>query len=392
VNNPISVEAGKVFAASVAIRRRIHANPELATREFATAKLVRETLVGMGCTAEYCCKKTGVVGVLENGEGKTVALRADLDALPITEKTGLSFASVVPGVSHACGHDIHIACLLGAAQALASRRDLWRGRVVFLFQPSEEMAPGGAITMIQEGVFPKDASAVFGLHVNPEHPCGTVGLISGPDYAGVVDFDIVIQGRGSHGAMPERAIDPIVCASACILALQTLVSRESPPQDPSVVTVGKIEAGTKHNIIPSEARFYGTIRAFSDKRLETLKRRVRDVVRSTAHSFRAIADVSFEEAYPPGYNDPDATERAIAALGAVLGKSRVVRRSIPTMLAEDFAYFQREAPGVYVHLGVRSSGAKDVPGIHTADFTPDERSVETGIAVHTALAIDVLKK
>jgi amidohydrolase len=392
VKNPILAAAEKVFAQSVAIRREIHAHPELATQEFATARLVRRRLAALGCASAFCCKKTGVVATLENGAGKTVALRADMDALPIAEDTGLGFSSVSKGVSHACGHDMHVACLLGAAQSLLSLRASWKGRVVLLFQPSEEMAPGGAITMIREGVFPQGAAAVFGLHVNSEHACGTVGLIPGPDYAGVVDFDVVVHGKGAHGAMPERAIDPIVCASASILALQTLVSRESPPHEPSVVTVGRIEAGTKHNIIPGEARFCGTIRAFSDAHLSHLKRRVRELLESTARSFRARAEVSFEEAYPPGYNNPEATLRAGSALSRVLGQTRVVWRTVPTMLAEDFAYFQRKAPGVYVHLGVRPPGKKNVPGIHTPDFSPDERAILTGIAVHTALAIDILQK
>jgi amidohydrolase len=264
--------------------------------------------------------------------------------------------------------------------------------VVFLFQPSEETAPGGAYTMLREGVFPSDADAVFGLHVNPAHPCGVVGFKSGPDYAGVVDFDVVVRGRGAHGAMPERAVDPIVCASAIIMALQTLVSRESPPHEPGVVTVGKIAAGTKHNIIPDEARFCGTIRALSAGNLSRLARRVKQVALLTARSFGARARVSFEDSYPPGYNDPAATARAFSAVASVLGKKKVVWRTVPIMLAEDFAYFQQKAPGVYVHLGVRPPNRKNVPGIHTAGFVPDERAILAGIAVHCSLAIDILQK
>ncbi len=392
MNNPILAAAGKAFAGSVAVRREIHAHPELATQEFATARLVHARLLALGLRPRFCCNRTGAVAELQNGAGKTVALRADLDALPIAEKTGLKFSSANKGVSHACGHDVHAACLLGAAHALLSLRTLWKGRVVFLFQPSEEMAPGGAYTMIREGVFPSKADAVFGLHVNPEHPCGVAGFKSGPDYAGVVDFDIVVRGRGAHGAMPQRSVDPIVCASALVMALQTLVSRGSPPHEPSVVTVGKIAAGTKHNIIPDEARLCGTIRALSAGPLSRLARRVKEVALLTARSFGATAEVSFEEAYPPGYNDPAATARAFSALAAVLGKKQVVWRTVPTMLAEDFAYFQQKAPGVYVHLGVRPPNRKNVPGIHTAGFVPDERAILAGIAVHCGLAIDILQK
>jgi amidohydrolase len=377
---------------AVRVRRAIHARPELGTREFATAALVRRTLLAMGLRPRFCCNKTGVVATLANGTGKTVALRADLDALPLLEKTGLKFSSVNKGVMHACGHDMHAACLVGAAQALFALRGLWKGTVVFLFQPSEEMAPGGAKAMIREGVFPASADAVFGLHVNPEHACGVVGLKSGPDYAGVVDFDIVVKGRGAHAAMPGNAIDPIVCASSMIVALAGLAAQGSRTYGPCVVTVGKMCAGTKNNIIPDEAYFGGTIRAMSDAHLGLLMRRVSGLVQSIARSHKARAHVSFDKSYPPGYNDPSATRRGFRALSQALGKGRVVWRSAATMLAEDFAYFQRKAPGVYTHLGVRPAHKKNVPGIHTSEFSPDERAILIGIAVHAALAIDILHK
>ncbi len=392
MTSPVLAAAKSAYPLSKSVRREIHRHPELSGREFRTAALVHRRLRALGLSPRFCCKKTGVVASLVNGTGATVALRADMDALPIAEKTGLKFSSVNSGVMHACGHDMHTACLLGAAKALISLRDRWKGTVVFLFQPSEESAPGGASVMLREGVFPARASAVFGLHVNPEHPCGAVGIKAGPDYAGIADFDVTVKGRGAHGAMPERAVDPIVCASEMIVALAKLAKQESSPRHPCIVTVGKIAAGTKHNIIPDEAFFCGTVRALSDMRLSSLVARVTTLVQSIARSHRAGAKVSFDKAYPPGYNDPAAAARAFAALSAVLGKRRVVRRTRPTMLAEDFSSFQRRAPGVYVHLGVRPAGRKNVPGIHTPDFNPDERAMLTGIAVHTALAIDILQK
>jgi amidohydrolase len=333
-----------------------------------------------------------VVASVTNGKGKTVALRADLDALPVEEKTGLKFSSKNKGVMHACGHDMHAAILVGAASALVQLNNLWKGTVVLLFQPCEEMAPGGAITMLREGVFPKNTEAVFGLHVNPQHACGTVGLKWGPDYAGVVDFNVVVKVKGGHGAEPDTTPDPIVCCCAMIQQLQTLVSRESAPGDTSVVTVGTIHAGTKQNIIPTEARFSGTIRALTEEHLGFLKKRLGEVIHAVARSFRAGAEISFEKAYPPGYNDPALTSRAQAALNNVFGARNVVIRTVPTMLAEDFAYFQKRAPGVYVHLGVRPGQKKHVPGIHTPDFSPQEGAIIFGIAVHAALAIDILKK
>jgi amidohydrolase len=353
---------------------------------------VFDSLAGMGCGPRYCCAKTGVAAKLINGKGGTVALRADLDALPVEENTGLAFSSVRQGVMHACGHDMHAAALIGAARALFDLRDLWKGTIVFLFQPSEELAPGGAIAMIREGAFPRQADAVFGLHVSTDHATGVVGLKSGPDYAGVIDFDVVVKAQGGHGAAPETTADPIVCCCAMIQQLQTLVSRESSCGEPSVVTVGSIHAGTKHNIIPAEARFSGTIRALSDAHLDFLGKRVGDVVRCTARSFRARAEVAFEKSFPPGYNDPGLTARARGALEKGLGAKNVAVRTVPVMLSEDFAYFQKKAPGVYVHLGVRPAGKKRVPGIHTPYFVPEERALATGIAVHALLAIDILRK
>jgi amidohydrolase len=392
VKNPITSAAGAAYPLAVAVRRALHANPELSGRETASARLVHESLTRLGLTPRYCCGATGVVANVTNGKGGTVALRADLDALPIEEATGLKFSSRNRGVAHACGHDLHAGILVAAADALIRLKDLWKGTAVLLFQPSEEMAPGGAITMINEGVFPKNADAVFGLHVNPQHPTGTVGLKWGPDYAGVVDFDVVVKVKGGHGAEPETTPDPIVCCCAMISQLQTLVSRESAAGDTSVVTVGTFTAGTKQNIIPTEARFSGTIRALTDEHLGFLKKRLGEVVTAVAGSFRARAEVSFEKAYPPGYNDPELTSRAHTVLCGLFGPGKVVTRTVPTMLAEDFAYFQKKAPGVYVHLGVRPAEKKTVPGIHTPDFDPQERAMIHGIAVHASLAIDILKK
>jgi|WetSurMetagenome_2_1015567.scaffolds.fasta_scaffold00108_16 amidohydrolase len=384
--------ARKAFPAAVTLRRDVHRHPELSGKEFRTAALVHQRLSDMGLSPRFCCGKTGVVASLVNGAGETVALRADMDALPVEEDTGLKFSSVDKGVMHACGHDIHTACLVGAAHALFSLRHLWKGTVTLLFQPSEESAPGGAFVMLREGVFPSHACAVFGLHVNPEHPRGVVGIKSGPDYAGIADFDVTVVGKGAHGAMPEKAIHPITAASEMIVALEKVAKKECSKSNPCTVTVGKIAAGTKHNIIPDEALFGGTIRALTEGRLSSLLADVKDLVGSIARGRGARAEVEFEKAYPPGYNNPALAARAFKTLSAVLGKGKVVRREKSTMLAEDFARFQRKAPGVYFHLGVRPSGRKDVPGIHTPQFNPDERAILTGIAVHTAMAIDILQK
>jgi amidohydrolase len=285
---------------------------------------------------------------------------------------------------------MHTACLLSAVKVLTLAKDRWKGSVVALFQPSEEQAPGGALGMIREKAFPEQADAVFGLHVSTDHAMGQVGLKPGSDYSGVLDFDVCVKGTGGHGATPHKTVDPIVCACAMIMQLQVLISRESPSYEPSILTVGSIHAGTKHNIIPDEAIFTGTIRTFSEAHQNFLKRRVSEVVELAARSFNARGTVSFEKSYPPGFNDEALTKRAARALGGLLGESKVVMRKTPTMYAEDFAYYQQKAPGLYVHLGVRNPLKKIMPGIHSASFLPDERALRTGIAVHAGLATDIL--
>ena len=378
------------FPEAVRLRRAIHAHPELSGNEFKTAKMVFDYLSGLGLKPRYHIHKTGVAARIIHGKGKTVVLRADMDALPIQEQNNVPFKSTFPGVMHACGHDIHTACLLAAARVLCQMKDSWKGEIILLFQPHEEVVPGGALRMISEKAFPKQADAVFGLHVSTDHEAGSVGIKPGRDYAGVTDFRATVTGRGAHGATPHRAIDPIVCCCAAIMELQTIISRECPPYEPSVVTVGTFHAGTKNNIIPDQAEFNGTIRAFSNEHLSMIERRVRGIISGVARSFNASANVEFEKSYPPGFNNEALSHRAIAALAGILGKRSVETRSGPALIADDFVYFQKRAPGIYIHLGVGRPGALRQPGIHSARFLPDERGLKTGIAVLSGLAIDIL--
>ena len=380
-----------VYPEAIKLRRELHRNPELSGEEFETAKFIHRYLTGLGLKPHYHVHKTGVTARIVNGIGKTVVLRADTDALPIDEHNNLPFKSVRPGSMHACGHDIHTACLLAAAKVLCSVKDLWKGTIVVLFQPSEEVAPGGALPMIQEKAFPEKVDAVFGLHVSTDHAAGQVGIKTGRDYAGVMDFDVRITGRGGHGATPHMTDDSIVSACSVILALQTLVSRECPSWEPSVLSVGSLHAGNKHNIIPGEAVFSGTVRTFSEEHQQFLERRIKEIVTNIALSHNTRGTCTFIHSYPPGHNDEHLTKCSIQGLSELLGPQNIITRTIPTMFAEDFAYYQQKTPGLYVHLGVNKPGTRRHAGIHSPNFLPDERALRTGIAVQAGLAIHFLK-
>ncbi len=376
----------------VSIRRTIHRNPELSGQEQQTARLIFHELESMGYHPKMYVGETGVAAKFINGPGKTLVLRADIDALPVEEINNLPYCSQNKGIMHACGHDMHTAILLGVARLVNAFRDEWSGTLVFLFQPSEEVEPGGALRMISEKAFPPKADNVFGLHVSADHATGQVGLKAGDDFSGILVFDVCVKGSGGHGATPEETIDPIVCAASMITQLQTLISRESPPFEPAVLTIGKIEAGTKRNVIPDQAYFYGTIRTFSEELQKQLEHRLKQLLKGVAASLRAQVDIQIDHSYPSGYNDPQLSARAQKTFSDLLGADQVITRAHPTMYSEDFAYYQRKAPGLYVHLGVRPPNKKSMPGIHSSQFLPDEKAIRYGMAVHAGMVLDLLGK
>jgi amidohydrolase len=380
-----------VYDDTVAIRRHIHQNPEVSGNEYKTAAFISSKLTALNIPHKKYIDKTAVVATLKNGEGPLVVLRADIDALPIEEDTGLAYSSVNTGVMHACGHDMHTACLLGAADVLGRLKSKWRGTLVFLFQPMEEIEPGGAWELIECGAYPKNADAVFGLHVNADHETGTVGVKRGIDYAGVLAFDILVEGKGGHGGTPEATIDPVICASSLVLQMQSIVSREKSPFFPAVLTIGCLNAGTRRNIIPETATLSGTIRCHSSEYLQMIQGRLTELVVSGGHAFRCDATVTFEKPYPPVNNNMQMSERFVNAFVNLAGKERFVERPLPTMYAEDFSYYQEKTPGLYVHLGVRPKKKKVVPALHSPHFSPDETAVSTGIACHVCFALDMMK-
>jgi len=388
-NNTLKELIAQTAPEITGIRRTLHRHPELSGAEFKTAKSVKDTLAAWGIPAQYHLNKTAVSAKIISGKGPTVVLRADMDALPILEENDVPFASANAGVMHACGHDMHTAILLGAAKILHQAKDSWRGTVLCLFQPSEEKEPGGAYGLIKARVFPPNAAAVFGLHVSAEHKCGVVGIKEGADYAGVMTFDVTVRGRGGHGATPEKAVDPIVCAAAMVGQLQTLISREKPAAEPAVLTVGNFHAGTARNIIPDTAAFGGTVRTYSDELQNRLMKRIRESVTATAAAFGAKASVTFDKSYPPGFNDPALAGMFRRRMASYGGLPSVADRQTPTMYAEDFARYQQIAPGLYVYLGVIPRNKRSIDEIHTPRFLPDERAIETGMAAHVLFALSV---
>jgi amidohydrolase len=386
-------------------RRDIHQHPELSNRETRTADLVAQQLRALGLEVRTGVAKTGVVGVLRGGRpGPVVALRADMDALPVTEEVDLPFASRVRatfngqevGVMHACGHDAHVAMLLGAAEVLAGmRRDL-PGTVVFIFQPAEEGAPagerGGAEVMIEEGVLenPKP-SAIFGLHVFP-YPSGQIRYRPGGTMASSDAFRVVVRGRQTHGAQPWAGIDPVVVSAQIVLALQTIPSRQiDVTAAPAIVTVGAINGGVRYNIIPDSVVMIGTIRTFDAAVRRDLHQRVRRTAESIAQSAGASALVTIDSGPPVTYNDPALTERMLPTLRRAAGASGVELNK-PLTPAEDFSLYQERIPGLFVFLGVRPAATDSTSAApnHSPRFFVDEGALPTGVRTLAYLAVDYL--
>jgi amidohydrolase len=374
----------------VADRRFIHQHPELAYEETRTAAHVAQRLKDLGLEVRTGVGGTGVVGLLRGAKpGKTVLLRADMDALPIEEANQTPYASQTPGVMHACGHDAHTAMLLGVARVLADRRSSIVGAVKLMFQPAEE-GGAGALRMIQDGVLedpPVDAA--FGMHVDAERYAGQVSVRPGPSSASSDRFTIVVQGKGGHAARPHRTIDPIVVGAQLVTALQTLVSREVSPLEPAVVTVGSLTAGTTFNVIPDTATIKGTVRAYHEEVRALIQERVGELARGIAGAMRARAEVTYRVGYPILINDPEQTAFVRRTLVDLFGKDAVVERE-PSMGAEDFAFVLQRVPGAFIYLGVRDRSWSAPRPVHTATFDLCEDALPRGVAALAATALNFL--
>ncbi len=375
MNTVLSSE--KIFPRMVELRRTFHRYPELAFQERNTAIVIMDELKGLGIPFEYGGVGGGIIARLENGGTKTptVALRADMDALPCEENTGLPFASINAGKMHACGHDGHMAMVLGAAAMLKENPP--EGNVVFIFQPAEEKG-GGARTMIQAGAL-EGVNAIFGGHITRHYHVGEIMVASGTITAHSDAFTIRVKGRGGHGARPHEAIDAVVVAGLLIMAVQTLVSREINPAHPSVVTIGKVEAGTAGNVIAETARLNGTIRTTDTEVRNHIINGLQRIANAVGELHNAEVVVEIREGYPPVINTLKEAEIAKRAVINLLGEKGFVAMEQPSMGAEDFSYYLQEIPGCYVRFGACCPGCENIP-LHSPSFDFDEEALKIGAA------------
>ena len=404
IDPDIEASAEKIESKVIDWRRDIHQYPELSNREFKTAEKIAKHLKSLGIEVTEKVAKTGVVGLLKGKkQGKTVALRADIDALPVTETADVPFKSTVKstfldtdvGVSHACGHDTHTAILMGVAEILSKHRDKINGTVKFIFQPAEEGPPpgeeGGAKLMIKEGVLTNpDVDAIFGLHINSATDVGKIRYKPGGTMAAVERFVINVQGKQTHGSAPWSGVDPILISAKIIDGLQTIISREAPlVEEAAVITVGKITSGVRFNIIPNTAELIGTVRTLDLGMRRLIIKRMSEMVPAIAESYGGTATIEFQNNTSITYNDPELVQQMLPTLQGIAGSENVIL-SKATTGGEDFSYFQEKVPGFYFFLGGKSIGDNNPPSHHTPEFYIDESGLLLGVKVMSQLTLDYL--
>jgi len=383
----IKKEIQKISEHIYSYRRDFHQYPELSFQEYRTAETISKHLESFGIEYRTGVGKTGVVGEIVFGDGPTIALRADMDALPIQEVGDLKYKSKNEGVMHACGHDGHMAILLGAANALSKNKKLKKGKVRFIFQPAEEGA-GGARYMIKDGCLDQ-VDEIYGLHLWNYQPVGEIGVKNGPIMAAADMFDIIIKGKGGHGATPQGTVDAIVVASNLITMLQTIVSRNTNPLDNTVVTIGEINGGQNFNVIADEVRLTGTTRAYTENNRNMIKKRMQDIIDGVSKSFGAEIVLKYKEGYPPTVNHEDPTKLVLEASSMVVGKG--AGYPYLSMGGEDFSYYLQKVPGCFFFVG----SAPDKNNIlstphHCSHFDIDERSLLIGASVYVNLIDNIL--
>lgn len=383
----------EIYPELVKIRRKIHQYPEIAFNEIETAQLVFEYLSNMGIEAKTGIAKTGVKGLIRgNGKERTVALRADMDALPITEENECEYKSKVPGMMHACGHDIHVACLLGAAYILQKLKDKLNGNVALIFQPAEE-GVGGAFPMIKEGVLENPVvSACAALHVWPDITAGQVGINYGTILSSRDSFEIIIRGKGGHGAMPHLAIDPITAGAQIVCAIQTLVRRKIDAMNPVIVSICSFQAGSAENIIPDTAVMKGTVRTVDSETKEKIPGIMKEIITGIASSSGAECELIYMEGFPATVNNEKITDIMADAALKTVGKDNVIKSNQTIMVSEDFSCFSQLVPGTYIRLGCGNSDKGISYPLHSPMFNVDEQCIKTGAAVMAQFACDYLQR
>ena len=384
-------DARRLLDDTVDLRRRLHRHPEIGLELPRTQRVILDALNGLPLQIRTGRRTTSVTATLDGARpGPTVLLRADMDALPLQEDTGLPFASEVPGAMHACGHDTHVAMLIGAARVLADRRDALAGRVLFMFQPGEE-GYHGARVMLEEGLLDGDQppAFAFGLHAGARHPAGVIATRPGPLMASGDTIKITVRGQGGHASAPHDCLDPIPIACEIVQAFQTVVTRRVNAFDPAIVTIAKIEAGTTRNIIPETASLLGTIRTVSEATRASVLDAVKRVAEGVATAHGAEAGVELVRGYPVTLNDAEGAARVLRVTTALLGSDRVVEMPTPIMGSEDFSYVLQRVPGAFAFLGTRPEHGPAYPN-HSNRMLVNEAALPTGIAMHAAVALDVL--
>jgi amidohydrolase len=370
----------------IEVRHHLHAHPELSYQEFETSKFVREKLESYGIPYQVKAV-TGVIGIIEgkNPHKRTVALRADMDALPITEENDVPYKSVNTGVMHACGHDVHTTCLLGAAKILSETKDRWEGTVKLIFQPGEEKNPGGASILIKEGVLKDPApQCIFGMHVNPQLENGKLSFRGGQVMASADEIYITIKGKGGHAASPHTTADTILIASQVVVGLQQIISRNNNPFSPSVLSITSFQGGFTTNVIPTEVKLMGTFRAMDETWRFKAHDLIRNQVNGIATAMGAEADVTIDVGYPVVFNNEELNDRAKIIAQQYMGDPNVEETEM-RMGAEDFGYYCQQIPGCFFRLGTGNVSHGITSGVHTPKFNIDESAIETGIGIMAML-------
>ena len=391
----IRERAAEIYPEVIALRRDIHLHPELSNQEVRTTALITDYLLALGITPELPLLDTGVVALIRgrntSAKATVIALRADIDALPLNEENVHDFCSLDAGKMHACGHDMHTAMLLGAANILAGMTDELEGDVLLVFQPAEEKTPGGAKPFLDAGLFTRfNPSVIFGQHCFPNVATGKVALCKGSFMAATDELYFTITGQGGHASAPHKAADPVLAAAHIITAAQHLVSRVVPPHEPAVVSIASIHGGNAPNVIPRQVTMSGTMRTMNEGLRALLQERLRQTVTHVAEGLGGEGQVEIRKGYPVLYNDPAVTEQAAIVCGEYLGSENVLE-SEPIMTAEDFAYFLQERPGTFWQIGTGTPLTEKSNTLHSPTFNPEERALEIGSGLLAYTAVRFLR-